>query len=62
MHSHGANHCSLEKFPDEIKTIRVMSDSDLFKNLDHVSRGGKKTIDSVDWWDVSQARRRGGRR
>ena len=44
MHSHGANHCSLEKFPDEIKTIRVMSDSDLFKNLDHVSRGGKKTI------------------
>ncbi len=40
QHSHGANHCSLEKFPD----VRVMSDSDLFRRLDETTAEGQKTI------------------
>jgi len=42
--SHSMNQCSLEKFPEGVKTIRVMSESDLFKNLDETTRSGKKTI------------------
>jgi ABC-type multidrug transport system ATPase subunit len=41
--SHGANHCSLEKFPDGVHTLRAMSDSDLFGTLEE-SEGGQKTI------------------
>jgi ABC-type multidrug transport system ATPase subunit len=41
--SHGANHCSLEKFPDGVHTLRAMSDSDLFGTLEE-SEDGQKTI------------------
>ena len=44
QHSHGTNHCSLEKFPESVKNLRVMSESELFRNLDETDEDGQKTI------------------